>query len=150
MSDSAIPESFIKSYVDQLLWAAERLEPGRMRDAVLLRADIVMDLVKAWRGKNTRTRLPGEAAPRVKRLACPHGDKTCPCQDGDTCHYEGHNPMTPPGEAAQDEEWVPHLFAPDVNRAVDHDGPIWCAQCAYHRDSKIHAVPGEAAQETQK
>lgn len=19
--------------------------------------------------------------------ACPHGDKTCPCQDGDVCHY---------------------------------------------------------------
>lgn len=20
--------------------------------------------------------------------ACPHGDVTCPCQDGDPCHYE--------------------------------------------------------------
>jgi hypothetical protein len=21
-------------------------------------------------------------------LKCPHGDTTCPCQDGDACHYE--------------------------------------------------------------
>jgi len=20
--------------------------------------------------------------------ACPHGDPSCPCQDGDSCHYE--------------------------------------------------------------
>lgn len=25
--------------------------------------------------------------------ACPHGDPTCPCQDGDVCHYEGPDPM---------------------------------------------------------
>lgn len=24
--------------------------------------------------------------------ACPHGDRYCPCQDGDACHYEGDNP----------------------------------------------------------
>jgi hypothetical protein len=24
--------------------------------------------------------------------ACPHGDETCPCQDGDLCHYEGPDP----------------------------------------------------------
>ena len=27
---------------------------------------------------------------------CKYGDPACPCQDGDTCHYEGENPMTPP------------------------------------------------------
>lgn len=21
-------------------------------------------------------------------MRCPHGDETCPCQDGDPCHYE--------------------------------------------------------------
>jgi len=26
---------------------------------------------------------------------CTYGSKTCPCQDGDPCHYEGENPMTP-------------------------------------------------------
>lgn len=24
---------------------------------------------------------------------CPYGDPTCPCQDGDPCHYEGDDPM---------------------------------------------------------
>lgn len=28
--------------------------------------------------------------------ACKRGDPSCPCQDGDPCHYEGDNPMTPP------------------------------------------------------
>lgn len=27
------------------------------------------------------------------RAPCPHGDPTCPCQDGDSCHYEGPDPM---------------------------------------------------------
>ena len=34
----------------------------------------------------------------VARLTtkCKYGDPMCPCQDGDACHYEGDNPMTPP------------------------------------------------------
>lgn len=31
---------------------------------------------------------------------CPHGDPTCPCQDGDACHYEGDDPMQPPTDAS--------------------------------------------------
>jgi hypothetical protein len=27
---------------------------------------------------------------------CPHGDRLCPCQDGDLCHYEGQNPLRCP------------------------------------------------------
>lgn len=29
--------------------------------------------------------------------ACPHGDPYCPCQDGDSCHYEwsGDTPPLP-------------------------------------------------------
>jgi hypothetical protein len=45
----AIPEEWIKKYVDQLLGVAGKLEPGLLRDAVLIRADQTMDLVKAWR-----------------------------------------------------------------------------------------------------
>lgn len=33
-------------------------------------------------------------------VTCPHGDLTCPCQDGDSCHYEGADAMpcpNPPG-----------------------------------------------------
>jgi hypothetical protein len=29
-------------------------------------------------------------------VPCPHGDALCPCQDGDSCHYEGRNPMDCP------------------------------------------------------
>lgn len=28
--------------------------------------------------------------------ACPHGDATCPCQDGDSCHYDPPNPFLCP------------------------------------------------------
>lgn len=27
---------------------------------------------------------------------CPHGDPFCPCQDGDSCHYEGPDPFSCP------------------------------------------------------
>lgn len=41
---------------------------------------------------------------------CPHGDPSCPCQDGDAlgCHYEGFDPLpcpNPPGE-------LPHHHPP--------------------------------------
>lgn len=26
-------------------------------------------------------------------IGCPYGDPSCPCQDGDPCHYEGKDPM---------------------------------------------------------
>lgn len=35
----------------------------------------------------------------IEARACPHGDPTCPCQDGDTCHYEGPDPMFCPFHA---------------------------------------------------
>lgn len=47
---SAIPEEWIKKYVDDLLaFAAQLDERTSMRAACLLRADHVMDLVKAYR-----------------------------------------------------------------------------------------------------
>ena len=30
--------------------------------------------------------------------ACKYLDPTCPCQDGDTCHYEGDNPWSVPSD----------------------------------------------------
>ena len=45
-----IPQEWIKKYVDDLLGYASRLkENDPMRTACLLRADHVMDLVKAFR-----------------------------------------------------------------------------------------------------
>lgn len=32
---------------------------------------------------------------------CFYGDPTCPCQDGDPCHYEGDDPMNVPPEYAR-------------------------------------------------
>jgi len=31
-------------------------------------------------------------------MQCKYGDPTCPCQDGDMCHYEGDNPISVPPE----------------------------------------------------
>ena len=33
---------------------------------------------------------------------CEFGDSTCPCQDGDECHYKGEHPMTPPDALTKD------------------------------------------------
>lgn len=36
----------------------------------------------------------GVATFSVEESECAYGDTTCPCQNGDVCHYEGPNPMT--------------------------------------------------------
>ena len=39
--------------------------------------------------------------------SCEYGDETCPCNDGDPCHYEGENPMSAtesPEEIGRDDE----------------------------------------------
>ena len=47
-------------------------------------------------------------------LPCKYGDPTCPCQDGDMCHYEGPNPMTPPREACHCSKYnLSHIKEPD-------------------------------------
>ncbi len=49
-------------------------------------------------------------------------------------------------EAFIDEECAPHPFRP-VEPCGDDDerGPIWCADCAYHRDHAVHQMsPAEA------
>ncbi len=38
--------------------------------------------------EHMRCYLPGA---RPYKRVCPGGDTTCPCQDGDMCHYEGPN-----------------------------------------------------------
>jgi len=42
--------------------------------------------------------------PTSKTKPCKYGDVTCPCQDGDPCHYEGENPMTPPRKEARTQK----------------------------------------------
>jgi hypothetical protein len=33
---------------------------------------------------------------RLRMAKCKYGDPTCPCQDGDLCHYEGKNAWPAP------------------------------------------------------
>lgn len=49
-----------------------------------------------------------------QRRVCKFGDPSCPCQDGDMCHYEGPNPWSPPSEQQQ-MEWAAKasLFTPE-------------------------------------
>jgi Lar family restriction alleviation protein len=56
----------------------------------------------AWDRARAALSAPTPIASAPK--ACPHGDRFCPCPDGDTCHYEGANPLPAPkaeGEAAK-------------------------------------------------
>lgn len=48
----SIPESFIRDYVDKLLEIAAAMQPSSFRDAIVLRADNLMDLVEAYRDRN--------------------------------------------------------------------------------------------------
>lgn len=62
--------------------------------------------------------------------ACKYGDPTCPCQDGQICHYEGVRPMRPP------EAWIcgmqyaaelchqrPLMFGEELARVLRHKIP---------------------------
>jgi hypothetical protein len=44
-----IPEEWIKNYADEILAIASKLPEGPNRDAVALRAEHAMDLLKAYR-----------------------------------------------------------------------------------------------------
>jgi hypothetical protein len=53
---------------------------------------------------------------------CKYGDPFCPCQDGDLCHYEGPNPMTPPKPL----ETIP---CDACDREVPYAEIIECSHC---------------------
>lgn len=48
--------TWVQRYVDQLLAAAKTIGPGSMQDAILTRADNVMDLIQAWKAHLDRDR----------------------------------------------------------------------------------------------
>ena len=65
---SAIPAKWIQGYVDQLLDVAGRIGPNTpMGLRMLERADIVMDLVEAWRTRDAKQadRASGRPSGRV-------------------------------------------------------------------------------------
>lgn len=37
---------------------------------------------------------------------CPHGDPFCPCQDGDSCHYEGPDPFPCPNPPMHEQTFT--------------------------------------------
>ncbi len=47
--ENAIPEQWIKEYVDQMLAVAAKFNDGPMQKAAALRAEHAMDLVTAYR-----------------------------------------------------------------------------------------------------
>ena len=53
---------------------------------------------------------------------CLHGDETCPCQDGDLCHYVGPDPMACPKIQAGE----------------------WCGACAQEPIERLGAVANAA------
>ena len=46
---TAIPEKWVKEYVEKLLETAAKFPRGRMRKVTLLRVDHIMDMVEAYR-----------------------------------------------------------------------------------------------------
>lgn len=54
MSSRDIPIVWIQKYVDQVLESARKLDTGTFRDALLNRANVVMDLIQAWRESDKR------------------------------------------------------------------------------------------------
>lgn len=55
---SPIDQRWIQHYCDQLLAVAEQLPQGSMREALFSRIEHAMDLVEAWRTRNTPPSLP--------------------------------------------------------------------------------------------
>lgn len=55
-----ISQEWIKKYVDSLLAYAKACGDTPLRNAALVRADSIMDMVKAWRERNTKETTDGE------------------------------------------------------------------------------------------
>lgn len=51
-TQDAIPMEFIKAYVDSLIEFANKLRGSTNVEATMLRADHIMELVKAWQERN--------------------------------------------------------------------------------------------------
>lgn len=62
---------------------------------------------------------------------------------------EGHSVDAGATSAPDDEEEVPHAFNSRTRYESGDDRDIWCKDCEYHRDHKIHAGATSAPQETQ-
>lgn len=46
-----IDPEWVKKYIDDLLAAAQKIAPGAFRDAIVSRAEHVLDMVEAWKNR---------------------------------------------------------------------------------------------------
>lgn len=81
----------------------------------------------------------GPPARPEKDGGCKGGDPTCPCQDGDQCHYEGDNPMVPRNKTGArpltDEEWREFQQIPEEG----HSHRAWVDWKIQERAAEVNA-----------
>ena len=69
----------------------------------------------------------------MRGVPCPHGDKSCPCQDGDLCHYEGPNAWPRAAYESNIEELEEYASAEDAchhcGKPLDEFGDLGCEYC---------------------
>lgn len=80
----------------------------------------------------------------AEQRPCKYGDPHCPCQDGDLCHYEGPNPMSPESAAMERARYAwedideahrrPDTERDNYGRAVGHVSfvtrpALFCSAC---------------------
>ena len=82
--------------------ASQRDYSQAIHDAAAALVQLREENAEVYQANDYFKRKAERAEAEVARLTtkCKYGDPMCPCQDGDACHYEGDNPMTPPPIAA--------------------------------------------------
>lgn len=73
----------------------------------------------------------------------------CPADQGWDVPCECPSGWPRPTSALDDEEEVPHAFNSRTRYEPGDERDIWCKDCEYHRDHKIHAGATSAPQEPQ-
>lgn len=69
---------------------AEEWARHRKGDSYIGMMSLAMEI--RARGSVTRYSASNEPVFDEKGAKCPGSDPTCPCRDGDSCHYRGENP----------------------------------------------------------
>jgi hypothetical protein len=53
---------------------------------------------------------------QLRAIGCRGNDPTCPCHDGDACHYRGENPMKTPDECTIERITIENANLRAVNK----------------------------------
>ena len=110
----------------------------QLREENSARSDLMQGYLDCWRNDKDRAE---RAEAEVARLTtkCKYGDPMCPCQDGDACHYEGDNPMTPPPIAALKSR----IAALEAERDALKQDAVWLLQRALAIINRWQELYGE-------